>query len=206
MDSETLNLLLIVVGGISGTIFALLVVFMILRRMGGGEDTWELRTRGRPLPASGTFESEESRIGPMQWPGTTENKLDQEIEQIEQGGYQAYLVPLEKPNSYCVRVSGSLPTKERTAYLYLVCEEFFPVSSPTVYAEVLSASRIDSYGQAKPREVELGPLQTVAEWNADSDLLGVVREAFGELDESYRPTGQISVFFNEYGEWVRPTS
>lgn len=184
-------------------------LFFILRQLGQQQEAWEeqdLGRRPRPMPngnSSKVLWEFEKVINDQDHGNDPERRVRKEADQLELAGYQSRLVKLEE-RIYCVTVSGSLPTKNRTANVYLECGERFPDIPPNIYAEVLSATRFDKYGQAATREVELGPLQSLVVWNAQSSLLELVREVFGQLDESYHPTGQLSGFFDKYGDWVRP--
>ena len=135
--------------------------------------------------------------------------IEGENQRLAEAGYRPQLTQLppepgEMP-AYCFRTSGALGQKNRTAIVYLVCGSGFPFTPPDVYAEVLSASEIDAYGEAKPTEAALDPLDTIRTWNqATSSLTDVVREVLEQLDETYHTTDQLSVFFNKYGELIRP--
>lgn len=217
MDDQTLATAILVC--IACLIAIGVATFLILRRVGSSQESWSgmpSRPRPLPLPNSNGDHVEQRRWSPKskrRVPYPTDDhselagRLKRESEDLDQAGFEESIVKLPAPEGddvYCVTVSSSLPTKCRTANLYLVCDHDFPFTTPRVYAEVLSATRFNQYGQARTTEVELQPLQTLQKWNwLSSSLLDIVREAFGQLDEEYRTTDRLSGFLNRYGELVR---
>lgn len=223
MDTETLIIIAVIVS-VGVLIAAAVIIYRLVHHTIEQQESWTPKPRPNPI-ANGSNNaawpdqtvmgrrSNAARVpipdspNGIVWMGIDlERKLEAERKNLELGGYRARVVSLPETGGYCVSVSGALPTKERTAYLYLLCQESFPVTRPTVYAEVLSATRFDDYGQAETREVVLQSLFAIMTWDGQtSSLLDVAREAFAQLDESYRPTEQLSGFLNEYGDWIRPT-
>jgi len=199
VDERTLIIVVVVIAVIL-LIVSAAAAYFCLRWLARQQESWEEHRRSarrlRPVPGDNAD---------VVWMGVdVERRLQDEIRELERAGYRSRLVRLEE-GAYCISVSGALPTKERTAYLYLECRDRFPLAPPNIYAEVLSATRFDEFGQAETREVALQPLAAIIGWEAQAgSLLTVTREAFAQLDESYRPTGQLSGFLNQYGDWVRP--
>lgn len=155
------------------------------------------RTVRRPSDATGVRND-------TTWSGLeVEGRLRHELGELEQAGYRARLIKLPE-GTYCVIVSGVLPTEECTASLYMECGERYPLMPPNVYAEVLRADHYDDFGQAETQEVMLSSLANVVAWDPDPGaLLAVTQEAFAQMDESYRPSPEPSGFFNDYGEWIQ---
>ncbi len=220
MDSQTLVAIAIIVFVAVSVSFAI-GMFLFLRRLGSNQEDWTGQSdqrRPSPLPSvnsigetewEGQFPDGFEKPSSMDDSSELERRLKREIRELERAGYEQHLVrlPTQKGDAYCVTVSGSLPTKGGTANLYLECDDDFPSAPPHVYAEVLNAAQFDQYGQAEAREVELQPLQVIQKWDQQSSSLSsVAQEAFIQLDESYRPTSQLSGFLNKYGELVRSSN
>lgn len=229
MDSQVLLIVgaaVVVLGVVAvGTIVALFAVFRGLGSRRGNE--YE-DARGRSDPRRPT--NPDTTMGPSNWNSVSPplasdlqgqmppigdshqvsmSVINREYQKLDEAGYKPQLTKLpassgEQP-SYCFRTTGTLARKDRTAIVYLVCSGGFPFVPPDVYAEVLSTSDLDAYGQVKSEEVTVKPLRSIRTWDqASSSLPDVVREVLDQLGDSYRTTDKLSVFFNKYGELIRP--
>lgn len=207
MDTQTLGILTaVVVAILIVCIVAIGVILLFVQRARiVQQEEWEPPKRSDPRSLPG------DAVG-LRWESGVPNqdiltqRFEQEIQQLDNAGYQWRLVhlPAQDETAYCFTISASLARKASAVNLYLVCKASFPHVSPDAYAEMLSSTSLDQYGQAQSMEIKLRPLETTQKWNMNSSsLLAVVQEILNQLDGEYQFSDKRSVFLNKYGEWIR---